>query len=118
MNLKFDTIEEVQVALEMLRSNPGTRRKFPKQIWDSIIRLTQMYSIKEICRRLNIDRAYLSRKIPQSRNVEQVDFQEISLHSQNVRSDVVIELFSVSGLRAKIQGPSSCLTCLQSLFRE
>lgn len=118
MNLKFDTIEEVQLALKNLRSNPGTRRKFPPQFWDSIIRLTQMYSLKDICQRLNIDRAYLSRKISQLGNVEGIDFQEISLNSQSVCSDVVIELFSVSGLKAKIQGPLSCLNYLQSLFKE
>jgi len=52
MHLKFDTIEEIQAALEKLRSNSDARRKFPKQIWDSVIRLAQVYSIKEVCQRL------------------------------------------------------------------
>ena len=118
MNLKIDTLEEIQATLEKLRSNSSSRRKFPQEVWDSIIRLTQIHSIKEICGCLNINPSYLKQKIPSTKNSQALDFQEISCNSNNICSDVVIELFSTSGLRAKIQGPPSCLNLLQSLFKE
>ena|SRR5271155_1589274 len=118
MNSKIDTLEEIQATLEKLRSNSSSRRKFPKEVWDSIIRLAKLHSTKEVCEYLHINPVYLKRKIPSSKNMQALDFQEIPYNSKNICSDVVIELLSTSGLKAKIQGPQSCLNFLQSLFKE
>lgn len=47
MNTQTDIFEEIQDSLIRLRQNPLTRRKFPKELWESIISLTQVYPIAE-----------------------------------------------------------------------
>jgi hypothetical protein len=115
MNPQSDTLEDVHATLTSLRQEVTGRRKFPKELWNSIIRLTKIYSVAEVCRHLEINPAYLKRKIHQSQQSPSLDFEEISIQSPNL-DIVVIELNSNSGLRAKIQGPVSCLGYLQSLF--
>jgi DNA-binding transcriptional regulator YdaS (Cro superfamily) len=115
MNHQLNTLEEIHATLTSLRQQVTGRRKFPKELWSTIIRLTKTYSIAEISQRLEISPAYLKRKIHQSQPSPSLDFQEVSIQGPNLGT-VVIELDSSSGLRAKIQGPVSCLSCLQSLF--
>lgn len=115
MNPQSDILEEIHATLTSLRQEVTGRRKFPKELWNSIIRLTKIYSVAEVCRRLEINPAYLKRKIHQSQQSPSLDFQEISIQSPN-SDTVVIELDSNTGLRAKIQGPVSCLGYLQSFF--
>jgi transposase-like protein len=115
MNPQSDTIEEIHATLTRLRKDVTGRRKFPKELWNSIISLTKIYSVAEVCRRLEINPAYLKRKIHQLQESPSLDFQEISIQSPN-SDTVLIELDSNSGLRAKIQGPVSCLCYLQSFF--
>lgn len=107
MNNQSKTLEEIQATLATLRESPGFRNRFPKQLWDSIIELAKVLPLQEICRQLEIQPAYLKHKIQQSKTVlsDTVDFQEISHSIQNphLNSNVVIELISASGLRAKIQ---------------
>ena len=114
------TLDEVQAILKTLRSNRGFRRKFPKEIWNSIIQLTKVHSFPEICQRLGIQPAYLKRKMQRSQEhiPNSVDFQEISCNIQGLHQadTVIIELMSHSGLRARIQGSATCLNCLSSLF--
>lgn len=111
--MSFDPIEEIHAALVRLRQNPTTKKKFPSETWDAIIQLTKTHSHKEICRRLQLNPSLLKRKIRQSAPV--MGFREISF--QNIPSDtVVIELISKKGMKAKIQGPLSCLNCLQQLL--
>ena len=119
MNTQIDVFEEIQATLTQLRQDPMTRRRFPKELWESIISLTQVYPIAKVCNRLNINPVYLKRKMHQSQKPIQLDFQEISQHIKEVCPDtIVIELSSDSGLKARVQGPLSCLNCLQSLFKE
>ena len=115
MKSQSDSLEEIHASLTSLRQEVTGRRKFPKELWNSIIRLTKIYPVAEICRRLELSPAYLKRKINQSQQSPFLDFQEISIQSQHSDA-VVIELESNSGLRAKIQGPVSCLGYLQSFF--
>ncbi|MCB1113072.1 MAG: hypothetical protein KDK72_10510 [Chlamydiia bacterium] len=113
--MSLSQIEEVRVALMRVRQNPATKKKFPSEIWDAVIELTKTYSHKEICHRLLIDLGLLKRKIQQ--RTTSLEFHEVSL--QNLPSEtVVIELISKKGIRAKIQGPLSCLNCLESLLGE
>lgn len=113
------TLEEIRVALKTLRERPGSRRRFPKQLWDSIFELVRIHPHHEICRHLEIHPAYLKRKIQKSQSYpKSLDFQEVfcePLGGQLIDA-VVIELTSKSGLKAKIQGPASCLSHLSSLF--
>lgn len=113
------TLEEIHAALKILRERPGSRRRFPKQLWDSILELAKIYPHKEICRQLEIHSVYLKRKIQKSHNSPKgLDFQEVFCEPSggHLVDAVVIELTSKSGLKAKIQGPSSCLSYLSSLF--
>lgn len=120
MNDQPKTLEEIHAILATLRESSSFRNKFPKKIWNSIIELTKTLPLQEVCRRLNIQPAYLKRKIQQLQNThsETIDFQEVSFgtHETLPTDDVVIELISISGLKARIQGPSTCLTYLTSLF--
>lgn len=119
MNSQINSLEEIHATLECLRKESTTRQKFPKELWDAIIRLTQVHSIQEICKKLRINPAYLNLKIRQSQASPTIDFQEISHPLHGAHSNTItIELSLDSGLKAKIQGPLSCLSCLHSLFRE
>ena len=119
MNAQPNTLEEVQDALKTMRRNPSFRNRFPKQIWNSIISLTKVIPFQEVCQQLEIQPSYLKRKIQRSQNTPSnaLDFQEVFCGAQDRGQEtVVIELMSNSGLRARIQGPSTCLNCLSSLF--
>ena len=117
MEAKFIPIEEIRSILDRLRKNPKTQRGFPRELWTSIIQQTKIYPIKEVCRQLRIDPIYLQRKIHQSKE-SALEFREIVMPAAQSASDTVtIELRSADGLQAKIQGPSSCLNCLNQLFR-
>jgi len=110
-----DPIEAVHAILVRLRQNPTTKKKFPSETWDAIIQLTKTHSYKEVCRRLQIHSSLLKSKIRQS--TVSMEFREISL--QNIPTEsVIIELISKNGMKAKIQGPLSCLNCLQQLLGE
>ena len=117
MDTKFIPIEEIRSTLDQLRQDHNTRRKFPKELWTSIIQLTKIYSVEEVCRQLQINSVYLKHKIHQFKEPT-LEFREIIMPVAQPASDTVtIELRSADGLQAKIQGPSSCLNCLSQLFR-
>ena len=120
MNNDPKTPEEIHAALKILREKPGSRRKFSKQLWNSILELAKSHPHQEICRQLEIHPAYLKRKIQELQNSspKNLDFQEVFCEPQgrHLADTVVIELISKSGLKARIQGSSSCLNCLSSLF--
>jgi transposase-like protein len=116
MKAKFITIEEIRSTLDRLRQDPRTQRKFPQELWASIIQQTNIYSIEEVCHRLQINPVYLKRKIHQFKEPK-LEFREIVMPIQSVSDPVTIELKSPDGLQAKIQGPFSCLNFLCQLFR-
>ncbi len=78
-NLKKDctqlseTLEQIAATLDTLRQNPMTRRRYPKEVWDSIFQLTKTYSLNEICRRLRLNLTYLKDKMAFSQR-ERLDF--------------------------------------------
>jgi hypothetical protein len=118
MNQRIQTLEEIFVALTELRSKSESRRKFPNELWMAIIHWAQVQSIEEVCNRLKINPIYLKRKMRQLQG-NALDFQEICFREQVLQSGrVVIELLSNHGLKAKIEGDSSCLNYLVSLFKE
>jgi hypothetical protein len=117
MKAKFIPIEEIRATLDRLRQDPKTQRKFPRELWTSIIQLTKIYPIEEVCLRLQIHPIYLKRKIHQSRKPA-LEFREIIMPAavQPGSATITIELKSADGLQAKIQGPFSCLNYLNKLF--
>jgi hypothetical protein len=116
MEAKFIPIEEIRSTLDRLRQDPNTQRKFPRELWTSIIQLTKIYPVEEVCRRLQINPLYLKRKIHQSKEPT-LEFREIVMPVAQPASDTItIELKSADGLQAKIQGPFSCLNYLSKLF--
>lgn len=120
MNNEPRTLEEIHAVLKTLRETSGPRRRFPKQLWNSILELAKSHPHQEICRELEIQPVYLKQKIQKSQNSspKSLDFQEVFCEPQggHLVDAVVIELISKSGLKAKIQGSSSCLSYLSSLF--
>ena len=117
MEAKFIPIEEIRSTLDQLRQDPKTQRNFPQELWTSIIQLTKIYPVEEVCRRLQINPIYLKRKIHESKE-SALEFREIVMPAvQQAPDTVTIELKSADGLQAKIQGPFSCLNYLSTLFR-
>jgi hypothetical protein len=112
--MNADSIEEIRKTLVLLRQNPTTKKRFPSETWDAIIQLTKTHSHEEICRQLQIAPGLLKRKIQQ--RTASIEFHEISLNNISTEA-VTIELISKNGIQAKIQGPLSCLNCLQQLLR-
>lgn len=115
METKFIPIEEIRATLDQLRQDPNTQRKFPREIWISIIQLTKIYPIENVCLRLQINPIYLKRKIHQFKEPA-TQFREIVMPAAQLADTVTIELRSADGLQAKIQGPFSCLNYLSKLF--
>lgn len=113
------SIEEILATLTRLRENPNSRRHFPRELWNSIIQLTKSHTVKEISTRLQINPVYLKQKINQFKE-QTMEFREVFIQNSLTTSEnVVVELSDVkSGLKAKIQGPISCLNFLQKLFGE
>ena len=118
MSTKTNSLEEIKDILTSLRQGATSKRKFPKELWDSVIHLTHIHSFEEVCQYLQISPVYLKRKMSQSQKSTSIDFQEISMPATSPVDVVVIELNSNSGLRARIQGPLSCLDNLYILFKD
>lgn len=116
MNAQDDPFQEIETTLTRLRQQTKTRQRFPKEIWDTIIQLTKTYSVQIVSLRLNISPSYLKRKIQGSHETSSLDFREISSPTQEFSNMVYIEITSDSGVRAKIQGPPSCMNFLSTLF--
>ena len=116
MTNQFISIEEIHSTLAQVRQDPNTKRKFPQELWDSIIHLTKTHSAAEICRLFNIHPSHLKRKMHHLQE-QAIEFHEISIKTPPLSYETVtIELSTASGLQAKIQGPLSCLNCLYKLF--
>jgi hypothetical protein len=115
MKAKLIPIEEIRSTLDRLRQDPNTQRKFPREIWISIIQLTKIYPIEDVCHRLQINPIYLKRKIHQFKEPA-LQFREVVMPTTQSADMVTIELSSADGLQAKIQGPFSCLNYLSKLF--
>lgn len=113
MSIKLGSLEEIHSTLTRLRQDPKTKKRFPSEIWDAIIHLTETHSFDQVCQTLQIHPAHLKRKIRE--RITPFEFQEISL--QTAASDtIVIELSSTKGIKAKIHGPLSCLNYLHQFF--
>lgn len=115
MDSHIQSLKELSASLKDFRQNPSTRRNFPKEVWNSIISLTETLPIEEICKELEIHPAYLKRKMSKLRQPAALDFQEIT--SSISLGIVTIELESNTGLKAKIQGSLDYIRVLQILFR-
>ena len=113
MSSSEESFRELQAILIALRECPKTRRKFPKEVWNSVARLTESFSMEEVAQKLQLNPTYLKRKMMKF-SPPSLDFQEIT--AKNPFDTVTIVLESSRGLKASIQGPIACLNSLQSLF--
>lgn len=52
--MNADSIEDICAALVSLRQNPSTKKRFPREIWDAIVRLTKTHSQMELCQKLQL----------------------------------------------------------------
>lgn len=114
MDQSLNTLDQLAITLDALRQNPLTRRRYPKEFWDSIFQLTKIHSLNDICRRLRFDPVYVKTKMKYSKQ-EQLDFCELPSPPDSSAA-VFIELAHGS-LNAKIRGPVSCIDHISALFR-
>lgn len=115
MDMQLPSIEAIKNTLNHLRQDKKTKIRYPSWVWKAIIGLLESHSINELANQLEISPAYLRRKARQLQGPESICFQEI-ITDFNPIDTVVIELEDKLGLKAKIQGRISCLTCLEKLF--
>jgi len=112
------SIQEVQERLERARNTPHLRRQFPKELWEDIFALIDRSSPSEVANQLGISPSFLRRKSKAkkgNRESKKPTFQEIPLPPSP--SEVIIEI-SKKELKARIEGPPSCLPLLLTLFKE
>jgi hypothetical protein len=117
MDNQLDTLNKILAELTQLRTQEPKPRKYPQALWKAILSAVSMHSVREVSQRLNISYSYLKKKLNKPEQLATADFKEICL-SRAPLGEVVIELFSKSDLRAKIQGPASCLSYLKLLLEE
>ncbi len=116
MNSQISSLEELATRLHQVRQESKTKNRFPQELWEAIIALTHTHSISEVSKRLRINPHYLKQKIQSTVSLSSLDFREIPVHP--IPSDrVVIEICSDVGMKARIEGPVSCLSHLIPLFR-
>jgi len=121
MDSNHISFEEVLSSLTRVRQDLKKGGRFPNEIWDSILQLTKFHPIEEVARKTDLDLSYLRYKLillqaPAKKDPKSLDFYEVNSFPLP-SAHILIELTSSSGLKAKIQGPSSCLSCLEKLFR-
>lgn len=129
----FSSIKELQERVKKARLNPCCQTRFPKELWEDISLLSKAIPLQTIAKELRFDLSFLRKKIEEYSDTflinpsssptqtqqiveeEKIEFQELLL--QSPREMVSIELIR-DNLKAKIEGPISCLSSLHALFKE
>lgn len=111
---KHLSIEEVLCSLTKIRKHPVN--KYPEEIWTAISNLTNKYPLEKISKKLKMNLRYLQKKMNKIKgsNNTSITFTEVPTKSI-LSENIMIELTS-GDLKAKIQGPVSCLNCIYELF--
>ena len=109
------SMKKVFKLLTQYRKNPSTNR-FPKEIWDAISQLAERYPLKKIAKELRLHQGHLRKKILTKKENAQsaINFVEVPIKTM-IPETIIIEISS-GNLKAKIQGPLSCLSCLDKVF--
>lgn len=139
------SLEYVREELSRARNNPSSKNRFSKKLWDDIFSLIKIYSFNVVCKELNLCRYFLAKKIKMTQTirnegqlgengnafknshisrqaeitptaVKKPVFREIPFEPLPNHDHIVIELTQLD-LKARIEGPSSCLESLIPLFR-
>ncbi len=116
MNQK--SLEAVASKLNGVRQNSKYKRNFPKSLWEDIFGLIKEFSLSKVCSQLNLNRGYVLKKLRGQSSLikpQELKFQKVFISPQQEET-VVIELFH-SDLRARIEGPISCVRALKDLLR-
>ena len=119
MNQNLIELEAVAMQLNEIRQNPKYKRKFPKTIWGNIFELIKALSLAKVCNYLNLDPGYVKKKFKTQHSLmssKNLKFQEVFIAPAE-QERVVVELFHFD-LKAKIEGPISCIKELKALFKE
>lgn len=138
------SLEYVREELSQARNNPSSKNRFSKKLWDDIFSLIKIYSFNVVCKELNLCKYFLAKKIKMTQTIRKKTqfgenenafknshsshqkeitaaakkpvFREIPFEPLQNHDHIVIELTQLD-LKARVEGPSSCLTSLISLFR-
>ena len=110
----FNSIRE---QLQRARNDPKLRRNFPKELWNAIFSLIERSSLETVSKELALDLTLLKKKVARLTTSQSFpSFQEVLLKPPS-SNPVVIELTYLN-LKARIEGPISCLETIKDLFRE
>jgi len=113
------SLEAIASKLNEVRQNPKYKKNFPKSIWEDIFELIGELSLPKVCEQLKLEPGYVLKKLGGQSpliNSKEVKFQEVFIPPQE-EGKVVIELFH-SKLRARVEGPISCIRVLKDLLEE
>lgn len=92
-----------------------SRARYPEFLWDEVVPLTQVYSIKKIATALNVNPNYLSRKLRLL--ASKVSFTQIHLLDKPDIQSVCFESCSSGGRLIKIHFQADCQEIL-SIIRD
>ena len=112
--------EQLEILVEKFSQARAVNcRVFPEELWRSAIALIHTMPLKDICRAISVQPQHLRKKAQEFATPrKQVDFVEIESCKTLVSNDIVIDLETPSGFKAKIQGSSYCLSqVLAQLFQ-
>ena len=106
----------LHAKIEKLRQGHKRHQRYPKEFWEGIAQLAKGKPLQDICRQFHLTFPYVKRKLTKlqpTATFATLDFCELSL-DRGART-VIIELES-GKLKAKIQGPVSCIEQLAVFF--
>lgn len=113
--------EQLKILAEQFSQSRASQcKKFPKKIWESAITLTKTISFKEVCAAISVQPAHLRKKMQGAvSSKKEINFVEVETGNTFALGDIVIDLETPSGFKAKIQGSSCFLNqLLAKLFQE
>ena len=113
MNYQTPSLENVRDRLHKARSTPKFKKNFPPELWKDIFALVKEHSAEKVCCALNLNPSLLSTKM-KAHLPEKPQFREVFLEPPS-SARVVIEV-SRFDLKARIEGPISCIESLKTLF--
>ena len=115
MNSHTPSLTITRDKLRQARLEPAYRKRFPKQLWKDICSLSREIPVEILSKELQLSPSFLKRKIQENYTPEVPKFKEVFLEPPETH--IVIEI-SRGELKAKIEGPLSCIDSLKSLFSE
>ena len=119
--MSFTIDEELsQLASEFITIRQSrVRNRFPEEIWKRVINIANKIPIQTVCAAINIQVAYLRKKMSDFDSLEckePLTFLEIPKNSSNLVGTITINIETSCGNKLKIEGATT--SCIGSLIHE